>query len=341
MKLSEIGEFHFIDRLKALFRTEMPSGVVGIGDDCAVIPRELVDREMLVTSDLLVEGTHFLRDATSPFDLGYKTLAVNLSDVAAMGGRPQFAFLSLALPKDVEWEWVEGFLKGFRSIARESSVALLGGDTTKSENIFINVTVIGSGPRRQIKRRTSAELGDIVAVTGFLGDSAAGLNLIREKIDRFKDLEKMELSPEELLVHRHLKPRPHIQEGLWLGRQIEVHAMMDVSDGIHSDLERLKEQSSCGFEIDLDQLPISKELASIAQKYNWSVDELATCGGEDYVLLITADPERFERLSEFFNSEFGRPLFQIGRVVGGARNIRFVRGGRDFKLSESGFDHFR
>ena len=334
MRIQDIGEFQLIDRIRNLFDTEMPSGVLGIGDDCAIVPREVVDREILITSDLLVEGTHFRLETTSAEDLGYKTLAVNVSDVSAMGGRPQFAFLSLVLPPSLEWTWVESFLKGFRAMGMESGVCLLGGDTTRGQNFVVNVTLIGSGPRRLMKRRSEAQPGDIVAVTGPLGDSAGGLSLLSSGNSGGWS------TSEEFLVQRHLRPRPHLQEGLWLGRQSEIHAMMDVSDGIGSDLMRLSDQSGVGFEIELECLPSSAELTALAEAKGWDINDFMINGGEDYVLLVTVDAEKFERLYEGFQSEFQRPLTPIGKVIAERGTLRFLRAGAPAGIVAHGYDHF-
>lgn len=334
MRIQDIGEFQLIDRIRKLFDMEMPSGVVGIGDDCAVVPREVVDREILITSDLLVEGTHFRLETTSPEDLGYKTLAVNVSDVAAMGGRPQFAFLSLVLPPNLEWDWIESFLKGFRAMGMDSGVSLLGGDTTRGQNVVMNVTLIGSGPRRLIKRRSEAKPGDIVAVTGPLGDSAGGLLLLSETARGKNSIEEGEL------IRRHQRPRPHMQEGLWLGRQNEIHAMMDVSDGIGSDLMRLSDQSGVGFQIHLETLPSSVELVTVATSRSWDLNDLMVNGGEDYVLLLTVDPDKFERLTDGFLAEFGRPLTAIGTATAERGELKFFRAGVPVGVLGQGFDHF-
>ena len=224
MELRELGEFGWIAGIREKFRG-VPSGEsLGIGDDCAVIP--CGDGEALVvTTDMLIEDVHFLRAVIPPYLLGRKSLAVNLSDVASMGAVPIASFLSIALPGDVSAGWADRFTDGYRSLSEEFGVPLLGGDTTSSQDrIEINVTAIGRIARAKVKYRSGARENDIVYVTGYLGDSAQGLLDIRSGVYD---------SP---FVAVHHDPHPCVNEGIWLGNQPEVHAMMDISDGLASDL---------------------------------------------------------------------------------------------------------
>jgi thiamine-monophosphate kinase len=261
--MSHIGEFDLIRRISAQFKNDqrfarvpedkgagsdassgvvgseaVSSGIVGIGDDCAVMPqREGLDT--LVTTDLLVEDRHFLLSDVSPEQLGWKSAAVNISDIAAMGGRPTAAFLSIALPASVSAEWVDKFIAGFRELSARFGVPLLGGDTSASpDKLFINVTVLGECPHGRALLRSGARPGDLICVTGPLGDSAAGLKLILER--RVAG----EGSPEESLIRCHYLPMPRVKEGMALRDCPGVHAMMDISDGIASDLRHILEASS-------------------------------------------------------------------------------------------------
>ncbi|WP_297625591.1 thiamine-phosphate kinase [uncultured Rikenella sp.] len=325
MKIDEIGEFGLIGRIAAAFRPLVPTGWEGIGDDCAVIPWS-DDRSMIVTTDLLIENVHFLRDRISAYDLGYKALAVNLSDVAAMGATPAATFLSLGLPADgVGVEWCDRFFEGYRSFG----VPLLGGDTTASpQGIVVNVTVLGIAENDRIKRRSGAEAGDLIVVTGPLGDSSAGLQAL---------LADLPTTPEiAALIEAHHRPRPHLAEGEWLGREADVHALMDVSDGVASDLGHILRASGVGAEIDTASLPVSDRLRKTATEQGWKPLKLALTGGEDYVLLGTVAPTRFEELQARFTARFGQPLAVIGRCVAGPAEIRYDGKPLDF----SGFKHF-
>ena len=331
MKLSELGEFAFIDRFAPRFMQNLGADILGIGDDCAVLP--IGDQKVvLVTTDMLIEDSHFLKSKIPPADLGYKSLAVNLSDIAAMGGNPRYAFLSLGIPPETEVEWMDNFFSGIQSLCGEANVLLLGGDTTRSgKHLIINIALVGEAIKKCVKFRSTAREGDIICVTGNLGDSGCGLRLILE--------EKPGGPTEALLIKRHYRPRAHLEEGAWLGTQSGVHAMIDVSDGIDSDMRRIMERSACGVEIDLRTLPISDEVKKVCTRYHWDFVKLAATGGEDYCLACTADPQEFPEIARGFREKFGRELCQIGKIKSGNQFEYFDRGRRVLLLGH-GFDHF-
>jgi len=333
MKLSEIGEFGLIARFSPAFLKNAQAGEIGIGDDCAVLPWTRSER-LLVTTDMLVEDSHFLGGAISARDLGEKSLAVNLSDIAAMGGTPLWAFLSLGIPSGIEVEWLDEFFAGLARLARVSGVRLMGGDTTKSpDRLVINIAVLGTVRADRVKFRSGAKPGDLIAVTGNLGDSGAGLRVVLENRPRGRD--------ENFLIRAHHRPRAHLAEGAWLAARPGVTAMMDVSDGIDSDLRRIMERSGCGAAVDLDRLPISKPLRRCALKYGWDAAEAAASGGEDYCLVATIDPARFQRIEAGFKRRFGRPLFSIGEIVPPTRGLSYLRSSIPAALGRRGFDHFK
>ncbi len=316
MTLSDLGEFGLIERIRARFPA--PQRAVGIGDDCAVLPQR-DGQESLVSTDMLIEGTHFLRDDITPYQLGWKSAAVNLSDIAAMGGNPTGTLLSLALPADLTVEWIDAFLDGYAAVS--AGVPLLGGDTTASpDRICINVTVLGESPSGRGRLRSNAMEGDLICVTGPLGDSAAGLKAILEGVERDADV--------QALIDRHYLPMPRVEEGLRLAAQAGVHAMMDISDGIGSDLEHILEASGVGAEVAPASLPLSAPLQRVCSRQGWDAAELAVCGGEDYELLFTVDPEAEKALDV--------PHTVIGRILSG-RGLRWLGDARSF----SGFDHYR
>ena len=240
-------EFGFIDSIKTLFAPLPDNGFEGIGDDCAVLP--VGGGESLVfTTDMLAEGVHFLRTATSARELGRKSLAVNLSDVAAMGARPVATLLSIALPADAADAWAAEFMLGYRELSEEFGVTLAGGDTTRSAaGITINVTAIGRIADAHIKRRSGARPGDAILVAGELGLSGAGLH----------DILAGRYDTPAAAAHRN--PQPQVDEGIWLGARPEVHAMMDLSDGLASDLMQLCKASDCGARIYLERIPIARQ----------------------------------------------------------------------------------
>lgn len=268
------GEFELIDRIGGLFR--VPAGMKGIGDDCAVIP-QTSEKDLLVSADMLVEKVHFLMDKISAFDLGWKSAAVNISDIAAMGGRPVATFLSIAIPENLDDEWMECFLKGYAAVSDKFSIALLGGDTTLSrDSLCINVTIIGECKHGAAVLRSSALPGDLICVTGHLGDSAAGLRCLLGDI-----------SCAETFSKAHCRPEPRVREGLLLSGMNGIGAMMDISDGVASDIRHIMSESRVGASIDVSKLPVSADLQEACSRYGWDPVELALCGGEDYELLFT------------------------------------------------------
>ncbi len=332
MNIGELGEFGLIRRIAPHFETSAHQAL-GIGDDCAVIPNG-DGRVTLVTTDLLIESIHFLRDRISPENLGHKALAVNLSDIAAMGGRPTAAFLSIGLPQNTQIEWLDRFFSGIKSLGEATACPLLGGDTTRSDDtIIINFAVLGEALEKEVKLRSTAPAGDVIAVTGVLGDSAAGLRLLLEG-HHVEDPNRIHL------VDAHNRPMPHLEEGHWLAAHGEVHAMMDVSDGIDSDLRHIMEKSGLGAIVDLDTLPVSKPMSIVCKELDWPLHETALAGGEDYCLLCTVDPDSFEHLAAEFQRQFDRPLSKIGTMEKG-RSLCYTRGGVFVELNRSGYDHFK
>lgn len=320
MKMQQLGEFGLIDRIRKMTSVPDPSWV-GIGDDCAVIPLSpetggAPASDLLVSTDMLVEGTHFLMEDISPRQLGWKSAAVNISDIAAMGGKPIATFLSLALPKTLPEQWMQEFMEGYNEISEKYGAALLGGDTTCSpDRICINVAVLGTCPRGKAKLRSAARPGDLVCVTGTLGDSAAGLRLILGG----------QKGAAPRLMDRHYTPTPRVEEGLALSCLPGVHAMMDISDGVGSDLRHILDESGVGARIDTGKLPISKELQALCSEKGWDPRELALCGGEDYELLFTMDPQETPDI----------PYTVIGEITANP-TVTWEGGSRDYM----GYKHF-
>lgn len=332
MNIKDIGEFGLIARMAPLFLKDLPSGFTGIGDDCAVIPFNK-EKSLLMTTDLLIEKTHFLREKIPPEDLGFKALAVNLSDIAAMGGRSLGAFLSLGIPQRTSVDWLDRFFSGLHDLAAQEGVHLLGGDTTSSpDHLAINVAVLGDVHPDKCKRRSAAKTGDVICLTGRVGDSAGGLKVL------LKNLPPSETG--ERLIQKHNRPRPHTSEGAWLSEFSTVHAMIDLSDGIHSDIQRIAEQSHCGAAIHLDKLPLSPDLRQTASHFGWDPAHIGAAGGEDYVLLCTVDPDGYGRLAAAFFQHFGNSLYNIGAILPPESGIRYFSSGRLVKDDFKGYEHF-
>lgn len=320
MDIRKAGEFGFIEYIKEHF--DVPEGALGIGDDCAILPN--AEGELIYTTDMLLEGVHFLRTAASPEDIGWKSLAVNLSDIAAMGGVPIATFLSIALPKNAQGEWAERFISGYAELSRKFNVLLLGGDTTSSLNdVVINVGVLGNAPLGKSVKRSGAMEGHSIYVTGNLGNSAAGLQAI---------LNGWEKTPEVMeLIRSHIKPSPCLREGQALLETGIVGAMMDISDGIASDLKHILKASGAGAQVHLERLPISDDLLTVCTEHGLDPIALAAGGGEDYELLFTA-PREIENLLDF-------PVYRIGEIVPGDSLI-WMWDGNAMDLDIKGFNHF-
>ena len=289
-------------------------GFEPIGDDCTVL--SMGDEALVMTTDMLIEDVHFLRFASSAEEVGHKSLMVNISDVAAMGAKPVATLLSIALPESAQGEWAERFMRGYHEASQREGVALVGGDTTASKDkIAINVVAIGRAPLANIKRRSEAKVGDVVAVTGKLGISSKGLVDIM-----FGDLNTA-------AAKHHRLGQARTAEGAWLGARSEVHAMMDISDGIASDIKHIMELSKVGAEIHIDKIPTDYDI------------RFATTGGEDYELLMTVDSASFDTLAEEFAKATGTTLTKIGIITEGD-TLTWLDNGTPTELELKGFTHF-
>lgn len=307
-------EFSFIGDIASMFGSLPHHGFEPIGDDCTVLP--MGDDALVMSTDMLIEDVHFLRGASTAEEVGYKSLMVNISDVAAMGATPTATLLSLSLPESAQGEWSEEFMRGFHEGCKEYGIALVGGDTTASrDRIAINVVAIGRAPMQNIKRRSAANVGDIVCVTGKLGVSSKGL----------VDIMFGDLNTAAAKAHRRGQAR--IAEGRFLGTCEAVHAMMDVSDGIASDIKHIMELSNVGAEIELSKIPTDYDI------------RYATTGGEDYELLLTVAPDKFEEVAAALLNTTGTPLTAIGRITEG-NTLQWLDNGQPSELELKGFTHF-
>ena len=315
------GEFDFIADIRKMFARVPNNNFEGISDDCAVLP--MGDEVLVFTSDMLNEGVHFLADKSTAYQIGYKSLMVNISDVVAMGAKPVATLLSLALPEERFGEWSADFMRGYHAASKKYGVKLVGGDTTKSESgVCVNVTAIGRAPQANVKRRSSAKVGDVVMVTGKLGGSAVGL----------RDVLSGKLTTRNAKIH--LMPEARVVEGVWLGEQAEVHAMMDISDGIASDLQHILDESKKSAVVVEKSVPIAKGATL----------EDALCGGEDYELLLTVDRCKADELVQRFEAKFGKPLYNIGKIVKpnyDVYEIAIEQEGGDVLCSSAGWGGYR
>lgn len=310
------------DLIRRHFTRPAPSALLGVGDDAALL--QIPSGEVLaVSSDMLVSGTHFFPDA-DPYQLGHKALAVNLSDLAAMGATPRWATLALSLPSADE-VWLERFSAGFFALARQHNVDLVGGDTTRGP-LNLCVTIMGLVPAHQALRRTGAQAGDAVWVSGKLGDAALALAHLQGKLC----LSEEELAACAPALHR---PQPRVALGLAL-RGIASSAI-DISDGLLADMGHVLAASGVAAELDYAALPIS---ATLRKHSDW-VQRCVLAGGDDYELCFTASPERNRDILRIA-TEIALPLSCIGQVVAGSGCVVHDAGGVSIQLKSGGYDHF-
>ena len=330
MWLKEIGEFGLIHRIRDWMKPFDPDLVQGIGDDVAVI--QMGKRALLVTTDILIEDIHFMRSWIDPCSLGKKALTVNLSDIAAMGGIPKYFLISLGLPKDLPFSFISSFYRGLKGRARRYQVDLIGGDTSLSPKIVINICLLGEGTLQGLVFRKGVKVGDDLFVSGTLGDAALGLKILEQR-------EKRE-SPKEL-VKRHLNPSPRLTLGQTIARHRYANAMIDVSDGLLIDTSHLLEESGVGARIWEDRIPLSRAYRKWMNTYLKDPYSLALNGGEDYELLFTASPKlRKKILSLAITSRV--PITRIGEILPKENGLCLVRkNGKEISPSSLGFDHFK
>jgi thiamine-monophosphate kinase len=310
---------------------------LGIGDDGAVI-KPSTGKDLIACCDLMVEGVHFRTDWTSPRLLGHKALAVNLSDVAAMGGNPKFAMMSIALPSWCTSEFIDGLFDGMFELANATGVSIIGGDTSGSpDSLFIDVSVIGECENGKAITRAGAKVGDRIYVSGSLGASALGLSLLENgfRLDESQDVS----NPKRKAVLRHLAPEPQSRLGRAIGEETLATAMIDISDGLSTDLWHILDESSVGAVIHADDIPIAECVTVGASKSN-SHDglRLALSGGEDYELLFTAPPASATALTRL-GVALGVRLTAIGDIVA-AKELQLERNGLFESIPPSGFEHF-
>lgn len=317
-----MSEFDLIQRY---FTRATPSAVLGVGDDAALL-RVGEDMELAVSTDMLVSGTHFFPDA-DPLLLGHKTLAVNISDLAAMGATPRWATLALSLP-EVDEAWLEKFSRGFFALAQQHDVELIGGDTTRGP-LNLSVTIMGEVPKGKALRRDGAQAGDDIWVSGNLGDAALALNHLQGNTV----LPQAAFAACAIRLHQ---PQPRVALGLAL-RGIASSAI-DISDGLLADLGHILERSQLGAELQFDALPCSSELKIAA-----SGEQLQHCmlaGGDDYELCFTAPVARRIEI-EKISAKLALPLSRIGKVAVGMGCVVISGDGGAMQIKESGYEHFR
>ncbi len=331
--LDTIGEFGLIHRIRQIQRrlpTATSPVILGIGDDAAAI-RPSPGHLLLVTTDLIAEHVDFER-RWAPFEaVGYRALAAAASDIAAMGGRARYYLAALGLPRDMNVRDVEALYRGMARLARPAGLRLIGGDTSASRSgLILNVIVIGEARPARLVARAGARPGDLLYVTGTLGDAAAGLALLKAG---------GRLSQDPSLIAGFLYPRPRLREGRLLATQRLATAMIDVSDGLAQDLGHLCEESGVGAEVVASDVPLSTAVRRAADRARRDPLTWALRGGEDYELLFTARPANETRVRRAAKSH-GLAVTHIGRIT--RRGLIMIdRRGRRRRLAAQGYEHFR
>ncbi len=304
----------------------------GIGDDAAVLSPPGADEYWLVTTDMLVEDIDFRRGWQTPEQLGARALAVNISDIAAMGARPRHYTVALGVPGGIGERWIREFYRGLSSAGTAHRAVLVGGDFSRTPSgIIISIAVIGETLHRKVLYRSGGRSGDILYVTGVLGKAAAGLALLECGMTRNGT------AAQRSAIVAHRAPVPRCDAGLWLAHCGAAGAMMDLSDGLSMDLPRLCEASSCGAEIELSGLPVFQDSEA------WGCDpaELALIGAEDYELLFSIRPDKVARFEAAYPASLP-PVSRIGKLTRGRKIVPVAAPGRRPKpLPQRGFDHFK
>lgn len=329
-KVCDIGEFGLLAQIRKQVAVPSSDVVLGIGDDAAAFKLP-GDNLGLISSDLLVEGVHFDLGYTTPYQLGQKALVVNLSDIAAMGGVPRYALVSMALPKETTLEFVAEFYRGLKFLGEKYKTAIIGGDTSSSPaGIVISLSIWGEVEPKLLLSRQGARVGDKLLVTGWLGDAAAGLALLRDnQADTFPDL-----------VERQLTPTPRCREGRIIAKGMWATSMIDISDGLASDVRQLAQESRLGVKIWLDRLPVSKAVVRAAKQLNHPAYDFAATGGEDYELLFTVPEDKVDCLIEAFTRQCDTPVSVIGCIEPVEQGVCFLDAkGQKVELA-SGYEHF-
>ncbi|MGC8833324.1 MAG: thiamine-phosphate kinase [Armatimonadota bacterium] len=328
--VSDLGEFGLISRWASLLGPTGADVVVGIGDDAAVLKHQCSGL-LLVTTDMLVENVHFRLDLISPEQLGWKAVAVNVSDIAAVGGEPAFAFISIGMPAHTPVSFTDALYHGMKLMAHSVGAQIVGGDTVGSDKLIISIALTGRVEENHLALRSGAKPGDALVVTGTLGDSAAGLRLLLsgKGENRFKRC-----------IDAHLTPQPRLPEARAAVATGAVHAMIDLSDGLSGDLRHLCTSSNVGALLSEDALPISAEAREAASLLGISPTELALSGGEDYELLMAVDLNRVDDVDNAINS-VGRVRATCIGTVQAAKDLLIRRStGETVPLAASSWDHF-
>ena len=311
MKVKDIGEFGLIDLITK--KAKNKDIIVGIGDDAAVINTNGLQ---VLTTDCLVEGDHFRKEWFTPKQIGEKSIEINISDVGAMGGVPKYVLVSLGIPKELDVNFLNDIYKGMWNACDKYDIEIIGGNMTHSNQIFISITLIGQVDKKNLSLRSNAKPGDLIFVSGHLGNGRAGLRLFQEKINGFEKIKK-----------NYLKPKARLDFALKIAPF--VNSMIDVSDGLAPEIKHICDESKCGAIIYKDKIPIFEEIRKVANILGEDEYDYALFGGEDFELVYTVSKENIDKINGVL----------IGEIING-KELKLNYKNEDFTIKESGYDHF-
>ena len=335
-ELTALGEFGLIDHLSKHFPNKVDSTILGIGDDAAVI--KLGSKYLAISTDMMVEGVHFDLTYTPLKHLGYKAVTSNLSDICAMNGLPKQITVSLAFSNRFSLEAIEELYEGIRLACEKYEIDLIGGDTSTSRSgLMISVTAIGEVSQKKITKRSGAKSGDLLVLSGDIGGAYMGLQILEREKRVFLEHKQMQpdLEPYDYIVGRQLKPEARLDVIKILDElEIVPTSMMDVSDGVASELHHLGKASGVGFEVYEDKIPLDQQTLDTALSFNLNPSIAALNGGEDYELLFTVDQKHYDKLKNHLDfSIIGHATESAGKYV------LNTRAGNSFDIKAQGWNH--
>ena len=329
MTLEEIGEIKLIEEISKIIQKEDKRVLVPVGDDAAVCvsPRH----NTVLTTDILVEEVHFKLDSILPYQLGYKALAVNLSDIAAMAGLPRFALVSLGLKPKTELKWIQEFYRGMMALGANYDVTVVGGDVSRAALVSVTATIVGEVEPELLRRRNEAKVGHRILVTGKLGAAAAGLLLLDSGIE----------NPDSELIQAHFFPNPRITEAR-IASQEGASAMEDISDGLAREISNIAKASKVGARIYAQKIPVAPGVKKVAKDQNKHFLELALAGGEDYELVFTVAPQKVGQVASSIVKKTKTLVTEVGEIVPKESGVLLGNDDfRDFPLDKLGYNHFK